>query len=600
MKLNTVNLYPKINTNHLTFTPTNLNQFQHANIMHPRITRNAPDKIEFEYDIHERISKVTNKNHTLEFEYNITSQCNLQVQDNIRVSWIEKAELHAEYRTYLNHTLEDRQYTKERNRTLILDNQDPISLSYDYKERTQTIIYPNGLKEEYLFDIDKSIKEIRTAHQIFKYERDVLGRITKLNDTIYKYDTLGRLTIAGKTKFKYDKAGNNKYHQAIYNMQTYQLIENRFFTYEYDKRGNLKSKINKQSKEEKHYGFNQFNQLEEYLVMDKDYNQIKKIVYTYDGLNRRISKNEDGVLRYYLYNKENIIAILDENRNELATIVHHPTRTDTPLSITTKEGTFYYHRDHQGSIIALSDKDGKIVEFIEYDGHYGAILNHTKLLETHNPYGYTGREMDTNDLYYYRARYYDPFVGRFLSLDPIRLESGDFNFYRYVKNDPINFIDPSGLIMAGGGIPTGISGVIHPPVKPGVLTKPNTYIDMCSNSREAKDMSIFEFINAVKTGGKWDYKKGNSQYENFGNYHFGYITAAKYPEFIAKAGAGGYQILSQTSSPSFWNSWFDDPKDQYWIERGYKDYVQNKYNCPCIIIESMDNHTTKPSNNISF
>ena len=445
MKLNTVNLYPKINTNHLTFTPTNLNQFQHANIMHPRITRNAPDKIEFEYDIHERISKVTNKNHTLEFEYNITSQCNLQVQDNIRVSWIEKAELHAEYRTYLNHTLEDRQYTKERNRTLILDNQDPISLSYDYKERTQTIIYPNGLKEEYLFDIDKSIKEIRTAHQIFKYERDVLGRITKLNDTIYKYDTLGRLTIAGKTKFKYDKAGNNKYHQAIYNMQTYQLIENRFFTYEYDKRGNLKSKINKQSKEEKHYGFNQFNQLEEYLVMDKDYNQIKKIVYTYDGLNRRISKNEDGVLRYYLYNKENIIAILDENRNELATIVHHPTRTDTPLSITTKEGTFYYHRDHQGSIIALSDKDGKIVEFIEYDGHYGAILNHTKLLETHNPYGYTGREMDTNDLYYYRARYYDPFVGRFLSLDPIRLESGDFNFYRYVKNDPINFIDPSGL-----------------------------------------------------------------------------------------------------------------------------------------------------------
>ena len=50
-------------------------------------------------------------------------------------------------------------------------------------------------------------------------------------------------------------------------------------------------------------------------------------------------------------------------------------------------------------------------------------------------------------LYYYRARYYDPSIGRFISSDPIEFGAGDFNFYRYVGNDPVNWVDPSGLIL---------------------------------------------------------------------------------------------------------------------------------------------------------
>jgi uncharacterized protein RhaS with RHS repeats len=53
--------------------------------------------------------------------------------------------------------------------------------------------------------------------------------------------------------------------------------------------------------------------------------------------------------------------------------------------------------------------------------------------------------MDDEDLYYYRARYYDPTLQRFLSIDPIGFLSGDFNFYRYVGNNPNNFYDPYGL-----------------------------------------------------------------------------------------------------------------------------------------------------------
>ena len=84
-------------------------------------------------------------------------------------------------------------------------------------------------------------------------------------------------------------------------------------------------------------------------------------------------------------------------------------------------------------------------------------------LDTNNSYAYTGRELDDTDLYYYRARYYDPTTQRFLSQDPIGFASGDFNFYRYVGNSPGNFVDPSGLwsvsadayVGRGGGVTVG-------------------------------------------------------------------------------------------------------------------------------------------------
>ena len=67
---------------------------------------------------------------------------------------------------------------------------------------------------------------------------------------------------------------------------------------------------------------------------------------------------------------------------------------------------------------------------------------------TMNIYSYTDRELDSEDLYYYRARYYDPSMQMFISKDPIEFEAGDFNFYRYVGNDPVNYVDPTGLLTA--------------------------------------------------------------------------------------------------------------------------------------------------------
>jgi uncharacterized protein RhaS with RHS repeats len=51
-------------------------------------------------------------------------------------------------------------------------------------------------------------------------------------------------------------------------------------------------------------------------------------------------------------------------------------------------------------------------------------------------------------LYFYRARYYDSYAGRFISKDPIGFAGGDVNLYGYVKNNPVNWGDPSGLLAA--------------------------------------------------------------------------------------------------------------------------------------------------------
>jgi len=75
------------------------------------------------------------------------------------------------------------------------------------------------------------------------------------------------------------------------------------------------------------------------------------------------------------------------------------------------------------------------------------------------PFRFTGREWDAETrLYYYRARYYSPDMRRFISEDPLRFAAGDVNFYAYVDNNPVNFVDPSGLKNRGGGVRSAPNG----------------------------------------------------------------------------------------------------------------------------------------------
>lgn len=94
----------------------------------------------------------------------------------------------------------------------------------------------------------------------------------------------------------------------------------------------------------------------------------------------------------------------------------------------------YYHADGLGSITTLSNAGGTIVQTYSYDS-FGNITSTGSLRQ---PFTYTAREYDSETgMYFYRARYYDPKAGRFVTKDPIGFKGG-INFYVYVKNNAVN------------------------------------------------------------------------------------------------------------------------------------------------------------------
>ncbi len=102
----------------------------------------------------------------------------------------------------------------------------------------------------------------------------------------------------------------------------------------------------------------------------------------------------------------------------------------------------YFHTDAQGSVVALSDENGEIIERRYYEP-YGAIMEGTA-----NGPGYTGHLHDeATGLVYMQQRYYDPVLGKFLSVDPISESAqtgAGFNRYGYASNNPYRFVDPDG------------------------------------------------------------------------------------------------------------------------------------------------------------
>ncbi|MDX1999918.1 MAG: RHS repeat-associated core domain-containing protein [Thermoanaerobaculia bacterium] len=106
------------------------------------------------------------------------------------------------------------------------------------------------------------------------------------------------------------------------------------------------------------------------------------------------------------------------------------------------EGALSALRDALGSTVALTDASGQVTTTFAYEP-FGATTPSTP---TDFPFQFTGRVPIDENLYYYRARFYDPATGRFLSEDPIGFLGGDSNVYRYAGNDPVDFADPTGLI----------------------------------------------------------------------------------------------------------------------------------------------------------
>ena len=200
----------------------------------------------------------------------------------------------------------------------------------------------------------------------------------------------------------------------------------------------------------------------------------KKIQYQYDVFDRRIGRKLDAdgngtyeSATYWVYDDA---GKRDPNtRTALDDIVLEFTDADGDGSGTATLATRYLHgplfdqilasEATSGNIItwALADHQGTIRDLARYSSGTTTIVNHRKFDAFGNVtaesdstikflYSYTGREWDADAaLYYYRARWYDARIGRFISEDPMGFAARDTNVNRYVGNNPSNETDASGL-----------------------------------------------------------------------------------------------------------------------------------------------------------
>jgi RHS repeat-associated protein len=170
------------------------------------------------------------------------------------------------------------------------------------------------------------------------------------------------------------------------------------------------------------------------------------VEYGYDAEDKRVGTKLNGVTtEKYVYDGADIALVL----NAAGTLVERylfGDGTDNVLSRERSGAVVWSLGDRQGSVVDLVNQDGTVLNHFVYDG-FGTRTGTTAV---DFRYGYTGRELDVETgLYYYRARYYDSKVGRFISEDPIGFSAGDTNLYRYVGNNSTNYTDPTGTLISG-------------------------------------------------------------------------------------------------------------------------------------------------------
>jgi RHS repeat-associated protein len=168
------------------------------------------------------------------------------------------------------------------------------------------------------------------------------------------------------------------------------------------------------------------------------------VSFKYDPFGRRIYKASSNGTSVYAYDGDNLI---EETNSSGAVVARYSQglNLDDPLAMLRGGTTNYYGVDAMGSVTSLSNPAGALAQTYTFDSFGNQTASSGSLT---NPFRFIGRELDSETgLYFFRARYYDSQIGRFISEDPIGFSGGDISVYRYSFNDPVNLEDPSGLTV---------------------------------------------------------------------------------------------------------------------------------------------------------
>jgi len=335
--------------------------------------------------------------------------------------------------------------------------------------------YPNGAIRQFTYGTGVVHQMLQNARQLparvvsslgvldYGYTYDENGNVTSIGDAargshydrVMGYDALDRLAQAASPSF-----GGNGVHSFTYdaldNIRSWVLSgvkdygnyiydgNNRLLSirnsagpaivgFDYDPQGNLSAK-NGQA-----YQFDFGNRLR---------SAPNKESYRYDGLGRRTYAQAGSGAIYSLYaNDGSLLWERDERSGKRVQHIYLAgsliANRERPIAGDVETIT-YQHTDALGTPVAVTNASGTVTERTSYEPYGSAIGK-----PTYQGIGYTGHVMDgQTGLTYMQQRYYDPAIGRLLSIDPVTaLDDGDmrhFNRYAYAYNNPYLFTDPDG------------------------------------------------------------------------------------------------------------------------------------------------------------
>ncbi len=346
---------------------------------------------------------------------------------------------------------------------------------YEYFKNSlsKRVVYPNGADAKYTYDAANrlTLVENRQTSAIvssyaYTYDRNA-NRTQQIEvnggaaeTTTYQFDTADQLTgvdYPDKTvRYTLDAVGNRltEVERDLANTllasksSTYDdrnrvtrvddLVDgSRSVTYGYDANGNQTSRT--QSGVTTDFLYDAENQLVE---VQRDSTLVGRYLYDHQGL--RVRKAGSGEVLRYVYDDQSVLLQTDDAGNTVARYEYGPDRLLSMIHAT--EGRQFYLFDGLGSIADLTRPDGTVAARYQYDA-WGNPRSTAG--SSFNPFGFTGHERDDESgLYYFKARFYDPELGRFLTQDAAEGDPSNppsLHRYLYAHANPTVFVDPDGF-----------------------------------------------------------------------------------------------------------------------------------------------------------
>ena len=334
---------------------------------------------------------------------------------------------------------------QSRLKTLTDQAGEAFNFTFDAASRLTSLTRPNGVDDAMTFDASDVVLSIvstlgaaTVASSTYGY--DPQGQRSSATDLVgtstFGHDASGRLTGASypggtfpTAAYAYDHAGNRTSGGATFD-DANRLTSNGGFSYTYDAEGELVARHDIASGATTTFDWNAAHQLTGVHLPGG-----ATTTYRYDALGRRVELAHGGVRTSYVYDG-NKIRIEYDSTGHVAAWYTTGMPDDSVLEMTRAGQRYFYLTDAQGSTVALTNEAGAVVSTYRYD----AFGNQTSTGTVENPFTFQGREFDSaSGLYYFRARYYDPAAGRFVSEDPLE----GANQYAFAANDPVDFGDPN-------------------------------------------------------------------------------------------------------------------------------------------------------------